>query len=232
MNRWILLVILSLVNADLGRADDGVILLHGLARTSKSMGKIEKALLAQGYQVANVAYPSRKGSIEDLATSVKQQILEESKDWEEIHFVTHSMGGILVRQIQKTEPLDRMGRVVMLAPPNQGSEVVDRLGPTKAFRWANGVAGQQLGTDGDGFIAGLGPVEFELGVIAGDRSVNPLLSKMIKGKNDGKVSVERAKVNGMADFKVVHASHPFIMRKGEVIHSIVRFLQDGRFDAK
>ena len=207
-----------------------VILLHGLARSSQSMGKMEKALIAEGYKVSNIGYPSRKYPIEELAQRVRQQILQVSDDQDILHIVAHSLGGILIRYIQKQEPLENLGKVIMLAPPNQGSEVVDKFGKWKLFRWINGPAGSQLGTDEDGFLKSLGNVDFELGLLTGDRSINLILSCMIPGKDDGKVSVENAKVEGMDDFMVLHTAHPFIMKNMNAIQQTIHFLQSGQFD--
>ena len=140
------------------------------------------------------------------------------------------MGGIILRCIQANDPLENIGRVVMLGPPNHGSEVVDALGHRRYFKIYNGPAGCQLGTAKDGFVESLPPVNFELGVITGDRSINPILSTKIPGKNDGKVSVESAKVEGMAEFKVMRATHTFIMVKKQVIQNVIAFLKHGSFD--
>ena len=139
------------------------------------------------------------------------------------------MGGILVRTIQKETPLENIGRVVMLSPPNQGSELADSLGELRLYDWINGPAGGQLGTDPDGYVNSLGPVDFELGVIAGDRSINWINSIIIPGKDDGKVSIERAKVEGMKDYKVIHATHPYIMKNNEAVTATIRFLKSGSF---
>jgi hypothetical protein len=139
------------------------------------------------------------------------------------------MGGILVRWYLKDHKPQNLGRVVMLAPPNQGSEVVDWEKHWLLFRWLLGPAGQQLGTGAESLPAQLGPVDFELGVIAGDRSVEFLHSLIIPGPDDGKVGVERAKVQGMKDFLLVHKTHTFIMRDNEVLNQIEYFLRTGNF---
>lgn len=213
-------------------ASDVVILLHGLARTSASMEKMADTLTAEGYTVHNLDYPSRHQEIDPLAANVRQQIEAVTEDDDTIHFVTHSLGGIIVRTLQKENPLENIGRVVMLSPPNQGSELVDTLGDYSAFGWINGPAGDQLGTDTNGFIAQLGPVEFELGVITGDWSINGINSIIIPGDDDGKVSTESAKVEGMADYKVIHSTHPYIMKNDDAIDLTIRFLKAGVFDTE
>ncbi len=148
---------------------------------------------------------------------------------EQIHFVTHSLGGILVRYYLAHHELPNIGRVVMLSPPNQGSEVVDKLRNVPGFRLLNGPAGEQLGTDRESLPLQLPGVDFEVGVITGDRTINFINSLLIPGKDDGKVSVERAKLDGMSDFLVTHHTHPFIMRAKDVIRQTLFFLEHGRF---
>jgi hypothetical protein len=149
-----------------------------------------------------------------------------------INFVTHSMGGILVRYYLENYEVPHLGRVVMLSPPNQGSEVVDKLKESPIFQWINGPAGQQLGTDADSIPKTLGPPNYELGIITGDRSINPILSLLIPGKDDGKVSVKNAKLAGMKDFLVVHKTHPLIMNDEEVLQQVTAFLKKGMFVRK
>lgn len=210
---------------------EGVILLHGLCRSSASMKGMENALAREGYVVLNVDYPSRTAGVEELSSMVIGGALGSDRlaGATKIHFVTHSMGGILVRYhfMRNREP--RLGRVVMLGPPNQGSEVVDRLKEWVFFQMINGPAGAQLGTETGSLPGKLGPVGFELGVIAGDRSINWINSMMIPGPDDGKVSVESTKVEGMKEHVVVHRTHPCIMKAKESIELTIRFLRSGSF---
>ena len=224
---YTLFSVLLLAMTDPTQAKEAVVLLHGLARTSQSMHKMERALSAEGYVVLNLDYPSRKETVQALAASVRKQVDALALSADKVHFVTHSMGGILVRQMQKTAPIEKLGRVVMLSPPNQGSEVVTKLSALRTFQWLNGPAGQQLGTEINGFIARLGPVDFELGVITGDHSINWINSCMIPGKDDGKVSTESAKVAGMRVYRIAHTTHPYIMKNKKVIADTVEFLKTG-----
>lgn len=209
-----------------------VVLLHGLGRTSWSMEPLEERLTAAGYRVVNLDYPSREKTPEDLAAELRTELATCcGEDRKPVHFVTHSLGGILVRLLAKdpeTLPIE-IGRVVMLSPPNQGSEVVDTLGDTTLFETVMGPTGQALGTEEESLPNRLGPVTFELGVITGNASIEPHLSVMIPGEDDGKVAVERAKVEGMKDFLVVPATHPFIMADEAVGAQVERFLREGRF---
>ena len=210
-------------------AHEYVVLLHGLARTSGSMNDMANFLSNQGYQVLNVDYPSRHYEIPELAAMVRAQVVSNTPGAEKVHFVTHSMGGIVLRYMQQNSPLTNLGRVVMLSPPNHGSEVVDKVGDFWLFDWINGPAGEQLGTNSDSICRELGKADFELGVITGDRSVNWINSIIIPGRDDGKVSVESAKLDGMKDFLVVHVSHPFIMSDETVMKQCDHFLRNGTF---
>lgn len=222
---------IALSTSPLAQAADGVILLHGLCRSSASMAAMEKYLSDQGFTVLNVDYPSRVQSVEGLAESIVQNAIRDDrfKNSPRIHFVTHSMGGILVRSYLSKNSPAKLGRVVMLAPPNQGSEVVDRLKHWWLFKRLNGPAGAELGTDPQSTPNSLGPVHFELGVIAGDRSINWINSTWLQGPNDGKVSVEKTKVQGMKAHRVVHSTHPFIMKNKSVMSATASFLKNGNF---
>ncbi len=212
-------------------ASENVILLHGLCRTTHSMTRMQHALEAAGYTVLNVDYPSRKGFIPNLADGAIGKALAECRQngASRIDFVTHSMGGILVRSYLARHKVPDLGRVVMLAPPNQGSEVVDKLGKFTLFKLINGPAGNEMGTDNGSLPNQLGPANFSVGIIAGDRSINWINSLLIPGPDDGKVSVKRAKLAGMSDFIVIHATHPFIMCNSEALRQTIAFLQNGRF---
>ena len=228
---FILMAGFSLIAPD-AVAQDHVILLHGLCRTKRSMKSMEESLVRAGFRVSNINYPSRSASIEHLSESViGQSVAECRRDGAPIiHFVTHSLGGILVRSYLARHPLPGLGRVVMLGPPNQGSEVVDRLGRLRLFKAINGPAGAELGTDRDSVPNKLGSVHFCLGVIAGNRSLNWINSRFISGPDDGKVSVERTKVEGMSDHIVIPATHPFIMKNRLAIEQTIKFLRTGAFD--
>ena len=211
-------------------AADCVVLLHGLARTSGAMKKLIAPFENEGHQVVNVDYPSRDKTVEQLAPlAVRELGYSKCNPTSSIHFVTHSMGGILVRYYLEHNKIARLGRVVMLAPPNQGSEVVDKLRDVPGFKILNGSAGLQLGTDAESIPVKLGPVEFDLGVIAGTRTFNLLLSQLLPNPDDGKVSVASTRVAGMADHITLPVTHTFMMRSKSVIEQAVYFVKHGQF---
>lgn len=225
------LLILALLLSTPAVAADCVVLLHGLARSAASMRVLQDALLAQGYSVSNLSYPSRQAPIETLAPLAVAAGLNDCATHSpaQIHVVTHSLGGILLRAYLRDYSQTPIGRVVMLGPPNQGSQVVDHLRDTPGFAWFNGPAGLQLGTAEDSVPKALGPVDFELGVIAGSRSVNLLLSTHLPVPNDGKVAVAATRVSGMTDHVTLPVSHTFMMRDPAVIEQVLAFLADGKF---
>jgi pimeloyl-ACP methyl ester carboxylesterase len=209
--------------------NEAVILLHGLARKASSMKKLERALKENGYQVVNVDYPSTKHDIEALAEWSIGNAIKKVGPNSKIHFVTHSMGGILVRQFLRQYKMHNLGRVVMLGPPNSGSEIVDLLQNVPGFKTVNGPAGLQLSAKKDALPNQLGPANFELGIIAGTRSVNLVLSTMLPMPNDGKVSVESSKLEGMSDHLTMPVTHTFMMRNSAVITQVILFLKQGTF---
>ena len=210
---------------------DSVILLHGLARSDRSMNKLQQALQQKGYRVHNVSYASTRNNIGQLAEEAIGPALKLCPKEHKLHFVTHSLGGILVRQYLLHHEIENLGRVVMLGPPNKGSEVVDKLRDFPGFRFIHGEAGLELGTGESSVPNQLGAAHFDLGIIAGTLSVNLILSLMISGLDDGKVSVESTRLEGMHDHLQMKVTHPFMMRNAKVIEQVIHYLETGRFSA-
>ncbi len=210
---------------------DGVVLLHGILRRAASMQLLEQALTAEGYRVLNLDYPSREQDLAQIVESLHAPISAFAAELAgELHFVTHSMGGLVARAYLNRHRPQRLGRVVMLAPPNEGSEIADLLQRNWLYRSAFGPAGGQLATRrSDELCSLLGAVDYPLGVIAGDRSLYVFASLVLPGPNDGRVSVERTRVAGMSDHIVLHTSHPLIMRDPEAMAQTIHFLRHGRF---
>jgi len=238
MPRALLLLGLMAAASRLAAADT-VVLLHGLGRSPLSLKRLEVSLRAEGYVVRNLGYPSRSADIATLAAETLGPVFRESGaaaadsgPAARIHVVTHSLGGILVRQWLRDHGVPpALGRVVMLAPPNAGSAVVDRLRDWRPYRLVNGPAGLQLGTGAGGVPFALGPLPagVEVGVIAGDRTLNPLLSSLLPGANDGKVTVAATHVAGETGHLTLPATHTWIMWRHDTAAQVAAFLRDGRF---
>jgi triacylglycerol lipase len=197
------------------------------------MEPMAEALEDAGFVAVNIDYPSREHPIEDLAPmAIGEGLLqcEAAGATDKTHFVAHSLGGILVRKYLKDKEIENLGRVVMLGPPNQGSKAVDELRDVPGVDWVNGPAGRQLGKGTDSVPLALGPADFELGVIAGNRTIDPITSAVLDNPDDGKVSVEDTKLEGMDDFIIVEHSHAFMMSLEEPIKLTIRFLNSGKFD--
>lgn len=210
-----------------------VVLVHGMGRTLHSMDKMQERLVTEGYHTVSLGYPSTRATIEEIASDHFPAALVQCQQFNPstIHFVSHSLGGIVLRAVFKERKPDNMGNVVMLSPPNHGSEAADNLKAWWLYKWINGPAGQQLTTDENSFPNQLGPVDYSVGVITGDRYFffDYYLSKIIPGLDDGKVSVASSRLEGMRDFLVVHVSHPFIMDDENVQDETLYFLQNGLF---
>lgn len=206
-----------------------VILLHGLARTSRSMRKLEKVLRQAGYETLNLNYPSRKADISQLSKTIIPAALEQIPANAVCHFVTHSLGGIVLRQYLYEHSMDKLERVVMLGPPNHGSEVADWLQPFSFYHWFFGPVAAQLVTGDSGLPSQLGEANFEVGIIAGTQAVNILCAPFLPKPNDGIVSVASTRLKGMQDHLCLPVTHPFMMRHPAVIQQVLLFLQTGRF---
>lgn len=206
-----------------------IIMLHGLARTATSLLILEKRLEAEGFGIVNETYPSREETLPGLIETVIPPLLAQCQEAERVHFVTHSMGGIILRGYLADHSVHNLGRIVMLAPPNKGSELVDRMKGLPGFERLNGPAGMQLGADMESVPNTIQDVEAEIGIIAGDLALNPIYDALIEGPNDGKVAVEATKLDVMTDHIVLPVSHTFMMNSIEVARQTTLFLREGRF---
>lgn len=226
-----LLPLISLLFIPTSALADCVVFLHGYARTANSFSSMEKSFQREGFDTVSVTYPSKQLKIAELAgTVVPDAVKQCGIRNEKVHFVTHSLGGILVRSYLSDRKIDQLGRVVMLGPPNNGSEIVNKLGETKIFSSLSGPALQALKTGPDGTTSTLPPANFTVGVIAGKRSVNPVGSLLLEGPDDGAVTVESTKVKGMADHIVMPVTHTFMMRNPRVIKQTIHFVKTGAFN--
>lgn len=206
------------------------ILLHGLGRTASSLSKIESELIQKKFQVWNETYPSTEKSIQELSLHIKDGLdFCARKNLNSIYFVTHSMGGILVRKYYQNKIDPKVKAVVMLAPPNRGSEIAEEFKNASWFKWYSGLAGQELGTNSKSTPNTLKPISLPIGIIAGTESSDPWFSYLFKGPNDGKVSVESAKLDEMLDFITLPVGHTFIMNDTIVHRQIIYFFENKKF---
>jgi pimeloyl-ACP methyl ester carboxylesterase len=207
-----------------------VVVLHGLGRTAFAMRTLNKALRRAGFEVHSVEYPSTKQPPSELVELIDRQVQGccNSKS-RRTHIVTHSLGGLLARAYLARKPLPNLGRVVMLAPPNSGSELVDTFGEQWWFKKLLGPTATRLGTDRDSLPSELGKPDYELGIIAGNRSINPMGSMVIPGPDDGMVSVESTQLEGMTDFLTLPTDHVFMRYDNLVADEVIHFLRHGRF---
>lgn len=209
----------------------GVVLLHGIAGRSLFLKKLERALRRSQFATLNLDYQSRRKSLDALAADIHPDVERFVCNIDgPVHFVGHSMGGLLTRVYLAKHRPRQLGRVVMLGTPNGGSEVADLLKDLALYRSFFGPAGLQLTTDQDATLRSLPPVDYELGIVAGCRSIAPISSRFILPRpNDGKVSVDRTRLDGMTDHIVVRTSHFGLMRHRATIEQTIAFLHAGLF---
>ncbi|MBM3871775.1 MAG: alpha/beta hydrolase [Verrucomicrobia bacterium] len=208
-----------------------VVLLHGLYGAPLMMKRLEWTFRRQGYHVVNLAYPTWRVPLETAVESHLHSSLTSltSAGTGQVHFVTHSMGGIALRMYLARHNLPNLGRVVMLAPPNQGSKLAHLFKGSAFARWVLGPNLARLGTAPEDLPQRAGPMACEFGIIAGDGS---LLSKWFDPAHpgDGRVSVESTKLAGMADHLVLPVRHRFMMCQREVCAQASAFIAQGRFN--
>jgi pimeloyl-ACP methyl ester carboxylesterase len=216
-----------------------VILLHGILRSTFDMWPLSVYLQKYGYRTLNILYPARKYDLKTLAAYVQEKITAcpDAADAPHINFVTHSMGGLVTRYLIANNRPEKLGRVVMLSPPNTGSEMADALMQNNALRpfykTIFGPAGQQLLTS---FVHSKESqyINYPLGIIAGSRSINPLAGALLKGRtdsiHDGIVPVARTALNGMQGHITLPVSHGLMMFNPEVMRQTLTFLNAGKFD--
>ena len=212
-----------------GHTGEWVILLHGIFRSPRSMVKIEKSLGEMGYRVVNFGYPSTRESIEDIAELLNQEVQKLPPEIARLHFVTHSLGGIVVRYYLAHYACPKLGRVVMIAPPNRGSTLASYLGGWMPYRWVFGKAGQQVAGAPDSYPQLLPPPRAEFGVIAGGLGSEVGINPFISGDNDGTVKVDETKLRGMKDFILIRGQHSTLLLQRAVAENVLAFLTDGKF---
>ncbi|NQX02839.1 alpha/beta fold hydrolase [bacterium] len=205
-----------------------VVLLHGLWRGWRAMQPLARALGREGFSTLNLPYPSASRSIDELVTHIRRQV-EAIAAEQPVHFITHSLGGILVRILLAETVPWTTGRVVMLAPPSGGSEIIDWSKNHPLLRRLLGPAGCALGSDGVPPNLPPLPPGLEAAVIMGDLCVLPVFRKLLDADNDGIVSATKGRVAGLRGFSVIHADHTFIQTHPEAIRLSLHFLKTGEW---
>lgn len=217
---------------NLSNKRDYVVVVHGLGFSKFCVSKTIKALKKKGYVVMYFEYPTRKYPIDVLANEflakyIKYNCTDKKK---KINFVTHSFGGILVRKYLADNPSIRVGRVVMIAPPNHGSPIIDFFKNNLLFKFLFGPAAQQLGTSKNSYINLFkSRVNYDLGIIAGNRCINPISFFLIREAHDGIVTVNSTKLKGMKEHIIVNSPHLFMLNNELVINQVLNFLEIGCF---
>ena len=220
---------LSISNAPEGK--ECVVLVHGLWRSGFAMRSIANDLEDHGYQTVSVDYPSTQNEIPELVQNYLIGGYDECVQTgaEKIHLVSHSMGGILIRHFLQDFTLPIGSRVVMLSPPNQGSELSERFGDTWWYQWAVGPAGVSLSSKQQGIITQLAEIDEPVGIIAAYRDWSLWPDEWLPQPNDGTVSVESMKLAEMDDFILVNSGHAMMRFNDEVQGQIRQFLALGKF---
>lgn len=213
-------------------AQQCVVLVHGLWRSGAAMDVIARDLSHHGYITEIVDYPSTSAGIPELAEQYLHQSVEDcrSRKVTQIHMVSHSMGGIIVRQYLQTHILPEGSKVVMMSPPNQGSELSTYFADSWWYEWLVGPAGASLRQDDEGIVSGLAPIQADVGVIAAYRSWSLWPESWLPSPNDGTVSLKSMVLDEMDDMAFVNAGHA-MMRYNDETHRLIRsFLKHGQFE--
>jgi len=210
------------------RGGPPVVLLHGLWRGWRAMQPIARALGDEGFSTLNLPYPSARLPIAQLVSRVRAEVEKIAGD-QPVHFITHSLGGILVRSLLAGQVPWETGKIIMLAPPNHGSEIVDWSKKHLLLHQVLGPAGRALGSDGAPRELAALPPEIQAAVIMGNRGSIPVFTKLLELENDGIVSTEKGRIDGLRGFTVIHADHTFIQCHPEAIRLSIHFLKTGEW---
>ena len=205
-----------------------VVLLHGLGRNVTSMWLLASRLEDAGYYVHRVGYSSLDQKPDDILKDISLQINQCcQKHNQSVHFVGHSLGGLMVRAYLQNNKIDRLGKVVLLGTPNKGSEMADYFSNSCLIDLV-GPTAKALGTDNNGFAQSLKLPYYPVGIIAGEMNCN-LNNPVIPGKDDGLVSIEATKVDGVTDFIIIKTGHSMMRYNSEVAEQTIEFIKYGQF---
>ncbi len=206
-----------------------VVLLHGLGRSTRAMAYLQYRLQEAGYETFSIGYPSTRLQPEEILQLLRNKVHACCASRKKVHFVGHSLGGVIVRALLQERRDINLGRVVILGSPNQGTALVDWLADNRWFRVLAGPTGMRLGRGNNSWPKQLPAPDYELGVIAGTHSANPIGSWILSGPDDGIVSVQSARLTGMKDFMLTPAGHVMMRYSDEVADAVIQFLQSGSF---
>ena len=211
--------------------NDYVVLMHGLWNSSSRMKKFEDYFSNKGYQVLNIDYPTTETPIQSIESRYLGPIINAIpfQTGQKVHFVTHSMGGLVLRDYLRKNQLPQLGRIVMISPPNGGSEWANLLINNAFYRWAAGPAAFDLRTVDNDFLSKLGAVTYELGIIAGNKTYAESFQDVIPGPDDGMVGVESMKLPGMRDLIIIHEHHRGLTWNLEAMNQAWFFIKSGQF---
>lgn len=218
-----------------------IILLHGLGRSSFCLSKLANFIKTNGFSILNINYPSTKCSIEESVDIVHNIIHQEFDNYKIISFVGFSMGGLVIRAYLNKYPLLKLGKVVMVGTPNQGSEVADFFKDNRLYRKIFGPAGLQLTTvrlndtrsaDRQNHDILFGNVNYQCGIIAGNLALDPCYIFMKGEPSDGKVKVSSTKLDNMTDHIIINVTHWYLHRSMQVWRQIVYFLKYSKFASR
>ncbi len=206
-----------------------VIFMHGALKSASSMDKLEAAFSSADYHTFNWDFNSRDFTV--IQNAAKLDSILRHKDYLEhtLHFVTHSMGGIVIRYYLENYNPPNVGRFVMIAPPNQGSQIATELRGFPPFRWLYRKNVDYLVTGSDAFAPNAGIPDCEFGIIAGGTGGKYGFTWYLPGDDDSILSVEQTKLQGAADFILLHHIHATIMMEDDTIKQSLYFIQHGEF---
>ena len=209
--------------------EESVIVIHGFARRARSMDIIAAEIHKAGYEVRNVDYASLNQNITDIKEDVFEkfnQYISENQN-KKIHFVGHSLGGLLIRSYLGENKINNLGSVVLMGTPNKGTPLVNEYQDKWYFSWLGPVV-SELGVDTSDFLKTLQAPYYTVGVIAGNKPYTRFATSL-KGSNDGMLTVESAQLEGMRDFIVIDVNHASMKRNPRVIEQVIHFLKHSQF---
>jgi pimeloyl-ACP methyl ester carboxylesterase len=205
------------------------LLLHGHGRSGLSMGLMAARLQAAGWETLAPSYGFRR-SLPAILDVLKGPVTAFAARHDRLDIVTHSMGGLVARALITAHRPANLGRVAMCAPPNRGSELADLLVGLNLADAILGPAHSHLVTRRTAENeALLGTVDYELGIIAGNRSLSPVPAPLLPPPHDGKVSVQATHLAGMADHIVLPVPHSLMTAHPLTGAQVLHFLAEGRF---